>query len=172
MFWTIATSEVICGSERPKSKFDGCKMRAVYIGHSPRKTPLDSLCWYSYKKTGDFSTDFVQLATVISMNIWVSCTLWLFIVFFLSEYDFLGYRRLEGMYRDTQERFYQNRWDWLENGVCEQKNGIWPIVRHAHLYFELKMAVSRSILELQNNLKNYFSWKNNFNWGVFSTILH
>ena len=127
-FWTIATSGVICGSERSKSKFDGRKMRAVYIGHSARKTPPDSLCWYSCKKTGDFSTDFVQLATMISMNIWVSCTLWVFIVFFWSEYDFLGYRGLEWMYRDTPERFRQNRWDWLKNGVCEQKNAIWPIV--------------------------------------------
>ena len=42
--WTIATSGVICGSERSKSKFDGHKMRAVYIGHSARKTPPDSLC--------------------------------------------------------------------------------------------------------------------------------
>ena len=104
-FWTIATSGVICGSEHPKSKFDGRKMRAVYIGHSARKTPRDSLCWYSCKKTGDFSTDFVQLATLISMNKWVSCTLWLFIVFFWSEYDFLGYRGLDWMYRDTPERY-------------------------------------------------------------------
>jgi len=31
--------------------------------------------------------------------------------------------------------------------------------RHAHLYFEVKMAVFRLILKLQKSAKNHFSWK-------------
>ena len=35
----------------------------------------------------------------------------------------------------------------------------------------LKMAVARLILELQKNLKNLFSQKKYFNWGLFSKFL-
>ena len=49
---------------------------------------------------------------------------------------------------------------WLKNWV-----------RHAHLYFELKMAANRLIFKLQKNLKNLFSQKNYFTWGLFSTFL-
>ena len=43
-FGRITTPRVIFGSERTLSKFDGHKMTAVYIGHSDRKTPGDSVC--------------------------------------------------------------------------------------------------------------------------------
>ena len=49
---------------------------------------------------------------------------------------------------------------WLNNYAC-----------HAHLYFEIKMAVTPSILELQKYLKNIFSPKNNFSWGVLYKFL-
>ena len=39
------------------------------------------------------------------------------------------------------------------------------------MYFKLKMAVTRSILELEKNFKNLNSWKNNFNLGLFSSFL-
>ena len=43
--------------------------------------------------------------------------------------------------------------------------------RHAHLYFELKMAVARLILKLQKSFKNLFSQKNNFILGAFTKFL-
>ena len=43
--------------------------------------------------------------------------------------------------------------------------------RHAHLYFELKMAVACLILELQKNFKNLFSQKKYFSWGLFFKFL-
>ena len=39
------------------------------------------------------------------------------------------------------------------------------------MYFELKMAVARLILELKKSLKNRFSHKNNSIWGTFTKFL-
>ena len=53
-FGRITTPWVIFGSERAKSKFDGHKMTAVYIGHSARKTPGDSVCLIFMQKNSGF----------------------------------------------------------------------------------------------------------------------